>query len=199
MVCTQKKVPDKLIVADSVTNIFNIADGIGCVMVGNMNDARSMVTQLRNMASEFRHENAYEIPTRVLAQRIGNELQRYSQYAGIRPFCVMMTLVGCDEEFGPQVYKVDPSGSSIGYRALATGSKEQEATTQLERAFKKNNGDWNTKQAIEAAIKTLSTVVSSDFRAADIEVGIATVGQPHFRKLAEAEIDTVLNEMADAM
>ena len=49
------------------------------------------------------------------------------------------------------------------------------------------------------AVKTLSTVVSSDFRANEIEVAIATVGQPLFRKLTEQEIDTVLNEMADAM
>ena len=111
----------------------------------------------------------------------------------------MITLVGCDEEFGPQVYKIDPSGSAIGYKALATGSKEQEATTQLERAYKKNNGEWDTKQAIETAVKTLSAVVSSDFRANEIEIGFATVGQPLFRKMTEQEVDQVLNDMADAM
>jgi 20S proteasome subunit alpha 1 len=36
VVCTQKKVPDKLIVADSVTNIFSINDNIGAVIIGNM-------------------------------------------------------------------------------------------------------------------------------------------------------------------
>ena len=40
VVCTKKQVPDKLIVADSVTSIFSVADGIGAVFVGNMNDAR---------------------------------------------------------------------------------------------------------------------------------------------------------------
>lgn len=199
VVCTQKKVPDKLIVPDSVTNIYNIANGIGAVIVGNTNDARVMVSQIRATAAEFQMKFAYECPIAVLAQRMGARLQRFSQYAGIRPFCCMITLVGCDEEFGPQVYKIDPSGSAIGYKALATGSKEQEATVALERAFKKNDGQWNTKQAIETAVKTLSTVVSSDFRANEIEVGIATVGQPLFRKLTEQEIDTVLNEMADAM
>ena len=124
VVCTQKKVPDKLIVPDSVTNIYNISDGIGAVMVGNQNDARVMVTQIRQTAAEFKMKFSYEIPIAVLAQRLGANLQRYSQYAGIRPFCCMVTLVGCDEEFGPQVYKVDPSGSAIGYKALATGSKE---------------------------------------------------------------------------
>lgn len=63
----------------------------------------------------------------------------------------------------------------MGYKALATGSKEQEATTQLERAYKKNDGQWNSKQALEVAIKTLSAVVSSDFRANEIEVAVSTV------------------------
>lgn len=47
VVCTQKRVPDKLIVPDSVSNIFSISDAIGCVLVGNMNDARFLVTWLR--------------------------------------------------------------------------------------------------------------------------------------------------------
>ena len=53
VVCTQKKVPDKLIVPDSVTNIYNIANGIGAVIVGNTNDARVMVSQIRATAAEF--------------------------------------------------------------------------------------------------------------------------------------------------
>ena len=44
VVCTQKKVPDRLIVADSITNIFNINDNIGAVIVGNMQDAKFVVT-----------------------------------------------------------------------------------------------------------------------------------------------------------
>ena len=54
VVCTQKKVPDKLIVPDSVTNIFNIADDIGAVIVGNMQDAKYIVTWLRQQAAEFK-------------------------------------------------------------------------------------------------------------------------------------------------
>ncbi len=56
----------------------------------------------------------------------------------------MTTLIGCDEEFGPQLYKIDPSGQSIGFKATAAGSKEQEALTQLEKHFKKNEGQWST-------------------------------------------------------
>ena len=51
VVCTQRKVPDKLIVAESITNIFSINDNLGVVMVGNMNDAKFVVTWLRNTAA----------------------------------------------------------------------------------------------------------------------------------------------------
>ena len=124
MVCCQKKVPDKLIVPDSVTNIFPISEDIGTIMVGNMNDARFIVQYLRSVASEFKMKFQYEIPVKVLATRMGQYLQKYSQYAGMRPFCVNVTIVGCDEEFGPQCYRVDPSGQSIGFKAVATGTKE---------------------------------------------------------------------------
>jgi 20S proteasome subunit alpha 1 len=58
----------------------------------------------------------------------------------MRPFCVNTTIVGADEEFGPQVFRIDPSGQALGYKAVATGSKEQEAMSQLEKHYKKNEG-----------------------------------------------------------
>jgi len=71
--------------------------------------------------------------------------------------------------------------------------------THLEKHFKKNDGQWSSKESVETAIKTLSQIVSSDFKANEIEIGVATVDKPHFRKLKEAEIEDILNEMADGM
>lgn len=47
VVCCQKKVPDKLVVPSSVTNIFNINETLGCIVVGNLNDSRYIITWLR--------------------------------------------------------------------------------------------------------------------------------------------------------
>ena len=66
-VISQKKVPDRLIVADSVTNIFAINDNIGVVMIGNMNDAKFLVQWLRHTAAQFKFKNGYLIPVPVLA------------------------------------------------------------------------------------------------------------------------------------
>ena len=43
----------------------------------------------------------------------------------------------------------------------------------------------------------LQTVISSDFEANEIEVGIATHDNPRFRKMTELEIENYLNELAD--
>ena len=50
-----------------------------------------------------------------------------------------MILIGIDDERGPQVYRCDPAGYFIGYKATAAGTKSQEATTALEKKFKKND------------------------------------------------------------
>jgi 20S proteasome subunit alpha 1 len=193
----QRKVPDKLIVAESVSNIFNISDACGAIIVGNVNDAKFIVSWLRQQSADFKNKFAYEAPIHMLAKRLGQNLQKYSQYAGIRPFCVSVTLVGCDEEFGPQCFKVDPSGQSIGFKAVSAGTKEQEAMSQLEKQFKKNPGNWDNRQTVEVALTVLQAVTSSDFKANEVEVGYCNVENPRFRKLTEVEIENVLNDLAD--
>lgn len=197
VVCTQRKVPDKLIVPESVTNIFSISDNLGAVVIGNMQDARYVVQWLRQTSAQFKFKNGYLIPVPVLAQKYGHNMQKFSQYAGIRPFCVTVTLVGVDEEFGPQCYRIDPSGQAVGFRAISAGAKEQEAMTQLEKHWKKKEGNWDTKETIETAIQVLQTVISSDFKANEIEIGISTAAHPRFRKLNEQEIEGYLNDIAD--
>ena len=115
----------------------------------------------------------------------------------MRPFCVNTTLIGCDEEYGPTCYRVDPSGQSLGFTAVSTGTKEQEAMSQLEKQYKKNSGNWDNRQTVETAITVLQAVTSSDFKSNEIEIGYCNVENPRFRKLTESEIENVLNDLAD--
>lgn len=43
-----------------------------------------------------------------------------------------------DDELGPQLYKTDPSGSYIGYKATGSGTKDTEAINFLDKKFKSN-------------------------------------------------------------
>lgn len=60
-----------------------------------------------------------------------------------------MILIGYDDEWGPQLYKCDPAGYYVGYKATAAGAKQQEALNHLEKKLKKNP-TLNMEDTIEA-------------------------------------------------
>jgi 20S proteasome subunit alpha 1 len=83
-------------------------------MTGEIGDCRARVQRARYEAAEFEFNYGYEIPVSYLAQRMADIAQIFTQYAGMRCLGVSMTLIGIDEEDGPQLYKVDPAGYFIG-------------------------------------------------------------------------------------
>lgn len=139
------------------------------------------------------------MPCDALAKRLANINQIYTQRAYMRPLGVAITLISLDDEFGPMLYKCDPAGYYVGYKATATGTKQQEVMNSLEKKLKKKDyapGDW--KQVTELAISTLSTVLSVDFRKNDIEIGIVGMnGDTKFRQLTPEEIDERLVSLAE--
>ncbi|ORX33809.1 20S proteasome subunit alpha 1 [Kockovaella imperatae] len=203
-IITQRKVPDKLLDPDTITHIFQITPTIGCVMTGLIADARAQVQRTRSEAATFRYKFGYEITPAALAKRMANINQVYTQRAGMRPLGISMILIGVDEELGPQIFKLDPAGYFTGYKATASGQKQTEASNFLEKRWKGIEADKTVLDrgaVLEAAIECLSTVCATDFKASEIEIGIASISpdEPHpegkagaggigkFRQMSEEE------------
>eukprot|EP00842_Homolaphlyctis_polyrhiza_P001739 jgi/Hompol1/2566/HPOL_006071-RA len=203
VIVTQRKVPDKLLDPSTVTHIFQLTPNIGCVMTGLLADARSQVFRARMEAAEWRYKYGYEMPTDMLAKRIASINQVYTQQAAMRPLgshpnSTAMILIGHDDEYGPQLFKCDPAGYYIGYKATTAGAKHQEALNHLEKQLKKEK-ELNDDDTIEMAITTLSNVLSLDFKPTDIEIGMvsANVNKGRFRVLSEAEIEAHLTRIIE--
>ena len=125
----------------------------------------------------------------------------------MRPLGIASTLISVDAEYGPQLFKCDPAGYYVGYKATATGPKTQEALNFLERKLKnKDHAEGSWEDVVELGITTLASVLSVDFKKGELEVGI--VGGPilddpeertttDFRALTEDEIDERLQAIAD--
>ncbi|KAK5102038.1 Proteasome subunit YC7alpha/Y8 (protease yscE subunit 7) [Lithohypha guttulata] len=175
-------------------------------MTGSIADARASVDRARGEAAEFKYKYGYEMPCDVLAKRLANINQVYTQRAYMRPLGVATTLISVDDELGPQLYKCDPAGYYVGYKATASGPKQQEALNHLEKKLKNKEcapGDW--EEIVELGITTLSTVLSVDFKKNELEIGI--VGGPRaegsgetssaFRTLTEDEVEERLQAIAE--
>lgn len=192
---TQKKVPDRLIDPTSVTSIYRITDSIGCLMLGLLPDIRAQIERVRYEANEFKFKNGYAMPVHVLSRRIADICQVYTQEASSRALACVMLFIGVDEEKGAQVFKVDPAGHFLPYKAVATGKSEPEAMNFLEKRVEQLSG-LDENSTIEMAISTMQYVLSTDFKSTEIEVGVISKGRK-FRVLAEAEIEDRLTSISE--
>lgn len=85
----------------------------------------------------------------------------------------------------------------FGMQATATGVKETEAVNMLEKRFK-TGPQYSQKEAVELAIATLQHVLGEDLKAADIEVGLASVQEGGcFRVLSTAEVEEHLTAISE--
>merc|ERR1712216_400349 len=172
VVLTQRKIPDKLHNPDSVTNMYHVTDKIGLVMTGIVPDARASVSRLRSEAAQFKFDFGYEIPVSYLAKRAADLAQVYTQHANMRPLGIAMIIIGIDvegEKMIPQLYRRDPAGYFVGYKATSAGQKEQEANNFLEKRFKADNPNLSYDDTVQLALACMQNVLGSDLKAADIE------------------------------
>lgn len=104
-------------------------------------------------AAEFKYQNGYDMPVDALAKRLANIAQVSTQRATIRPYGIAMILIAHDDEQGPLLYKTDPAGTYMGFKATAAGPKSQEVHNYLEKQYKKtgnsNPQEFDCKALVE--------------------------------------------------
>jgi len=198
-IVVQKKVPDKLIDASTMSRIWSLGGTNGCVVCGLSADSREYVRRARHETIRWNYKNAYDMPTDMLAKRMASIAQVYTQEPGTRALGVASLIIGWDEENDcAQLYRTDPSGYTAGFKAVAIGAKQTEATNFLEKKIRKKaeTDSWGIKETAELAITTLQHVIATDFKPTDIEVAIVS-NTEGFRPMEEKEIEEILTVIAE--
>lgn len=158
-------------------------------------DIRAQVERVRYEANEFFFSNGYPMPAHALAKRIADICQVYTQEASQRALACVMLFIGVDEEKGAQVFKVDPAGHYLPYKACSIGKYEPEAMNFLEKRVN-DLDNLNEVETIEMAIMAMQHVLATDFKSSEIEVAMVGTGKK-FHVLTEQEIEERLNAISE--
>ncbi|HYZ65103.1 MAG TPA: archaeal proteasome endopeptidase complex subunit alpha [Nitrososphaeraceae archaeon] len=124
----------KLQISNVTQKIFQVDDHIGVAAAGYIPDARTQVDHARFFAQSNRLIYDEPVDVEGVAKNIADMAQQFTQYAGVRPFGVALILAGVDKN-GASLYLTDPSGTYIGYDAVAIGAGSDQVTEFLEKQY----------------------------------------------------------------
>ncbi len=188
---TDKRIVDKLVVAESVEKIFQIDEHIGATVSGILSDARVLVDRAQLRAQQ--HRVTFDSPVDVLSivKDICNLKQITTQSGGLRPFGVSLLIAGIDSG-GPRLFETDPTGIFFQYRATVIGEGETEIEEILHKEFKEN---LSVDDAIKLGIKCLSTFLNKDFSIERIDCAFIKTPEKKFTRLERKRIEAVYEEV----
>ncbi|KAG1973196.1 proteasome subunit alpha type-3 [Pimephales promelas] len=175
----EKLVLSKLYEQGSNKRIFNIDRHVGMAVAGLLADARSLSEVAREEASNFRSNYGHDIPLKHLAERVAMYVHAYTLYSAVRPFGCSFILGSHDEDDGPQLYMVDPSGISYGYWGCAIGKAKQAAKTEIEKLQMK---EMTCRELVKEVAKIIY-IVHDEVKDKAFELELSWVGEGNDRLL----------------
>mmetsp|Transcript_31369 Transcript_31369/g.23305 ORF Transcript_31369/g.23305 Transcript_31369/m.23305 type:complete len:234 (-) Transcript_31369:69-770(-) len=189
VIATDKKVSSVLVDMDDFQKIQAISPTTGFVYAGMGPDFRVVVRDARKNAQKYYLTYREIQPVNQVVRESAQLMQEYTQSGGVRPFGVSCLVAGYDDE-GPQLFQVDPSGSSFGWKATAIGKNYISAKNFLEKRYTE---DMELDDAVHIALLTLRESFEGEMNERNIEVAI--VGEDRvFKILSTAEVKDYLDE-----
>lgn len=168
--------------------IFQLDDHVASAIAGLSSDARVLIDQARVFcqSNKFLYDEPVDIE--VLARRLGDLAQVYTQHAGVRPFGVSMIIAGYDAT-GSRVLTTDPSGAYRGFKATAVGRKNEEANRLLEEKYR---DDIPLDEAVKLAIEAVNAASDTPVTSKTVKVAVIPAETKTFKRLTEEEVDKYL-------
>nr|XP_042894658.1 proteasome subunit alpha type-3-like [Parasteatoda tepidariorum] len=168
----EKLVTSKLWEPGAYKRIFTVGKHVGIAVAGMITDARRIVKVAKSEVTHYKSTYNVDIPLHHLKFRVAMHVQAYTLFSGLRPFgCSVM--MGSHDHCGPQLFCIEPSGTSWGYFGCAIGKAKQAAKTEIE-----NLGDIKNMtcvQLIKEAARIIC-LVHDEIKDKDFELELSWVG-----------------------
>jgi len=176
--------------ARSIEKIFQIDDNIGAATSGLVADARVLVDRARVECQVHRITYGEPMDVELLAKKICDFKQLYTQHGGVRPFGIALLIAGVNET--PRLFETDPSGALIEYKATAIGAGR---TTAMEIFEKEYRDDLTKDEAIDLALKIMNEVTDGKMSESSIDMAVVELETQEFRKFTPQEVRSYLERV----
>jgi len=171
--------------------IFEVDEHIGAAVVGLGSDARVLIDQARIYAQSNRLLYDEPIDIEIIAKRIGDIKQLYTQHAGVRPFGVSILFGGVDKT-GCKLFMTDPSGSYRSFKAVALGIGRETAEKILKEEYRE---DLTLEEAIKLAVKCLVKALEARGEKPRLRIGVIPAETKKVRMLPLGEIEGYIKSL----
>ena len=181
----EEKIESKLQDENFMWKLFEVDDHLGAAVVGLGSDARILIDQARVYAQSNRLMYDEPIDIEVVAKRVGDIKQLYTQHAGVRPFGVSIIFGGIDKS-GNRLFATDPSGSIRGWKAVAVGVGKETVEGILKTDY---NEKLDIDSATKLAIKALVKAQEARGEQPRVKISVIPVATKKIKSLTEEEIE----------
>lgn len=179
-----KRVNSNLLEPSSIEKIFRIDDHIGVASSGLVGDARSLVDRARIESQINRVSYDEEMDVEMLAKKLCDHMQTYTQFGGARPYGTALLIAGRSEgQF--RLFETDPSGTLLEYKATGIGIGRNSVMKVFEEEYRP---DLTLQDAILLGLKALHAATEGKFDVSMVEIGVVTDEVPAFRKMSREEV-----------
>ncbi len=186
---SDKRVMDKLVVAESIEKTWKIDDHMGITASGIISDARVLVERAQLKAQQHRVTYASPIDTLTVVRDICAIKQICTQSGGLRPFGVSLLVAGVDAT-GPRLFETDPTGIYFEYRATAIGEGEPEVEEFLNQEYTEN---LTIEDGLKLAIRGLSIIMDKKVSPERLDAAIID-DSGTYKAVPQAQLDKLLKE-----
>jgi len=183
----QKRISSSLIVGGSHEKIYQIDSHVVAASSGLVADARKLVDLSRLEAQRHRLTYDEAISVELLAKKVGDHIQAYTQYGGVRPYGVSLLIAGADGDL--RLFETDPSGALFEYKATAIGSGKKAVEELFEKEYREG---LDLDDALKLCVKALKKVSDAKLSPDVVDIAIVKKATKKVEFLSQDKVSLLL-------
>jgi len=202
LLAVEKRVESKLMVPASNKKIMEIDTHLGAVYSGLQADGRTLIDYARVQSQSYWFTYDEPMPVKSVTASVADHMMSFAgtddddeeskKKKMSRPFGVAFILAGVDDNKEPSLFKIDPSGTTVRYLAVAVGAGGESAMSVLQDRYAKS---MTLREAEDLAAEILKQVMEAKIGIENTEFALLSSATQKFELYDKEQVQTVISRI----